>query len=273
MWDLSSPIGDWTRAPCSGKHGVLTTASPGKSMQCTFNRNIKPSQEALKFSKCLFPILFPFPLGNAVEKQEQAPPALKFLRLSSSPWKILFVCQNKDKINVLKRRQATAEDDDAPPGSLLLSPLQPVWSRGRADMLRLCLGRPQRKKSVVSSPPWKKAGLGKTSFPQALPPGARRRDCEKKHHLITNPGLTKGKDSETSHLWLRAAKQAKCQQYTASLCLTASRETRSEHVASPFHSTSYLIWPLLSAASQLLSSDNPTSPVELKKHIYRIPLA
>ena len=166
---LSSPIGDWTRAPCSGKHRVLTTGSPGKSVQCTFNRNIKPSQEAVKFSKHLFPLLFPWPLGNAVEKQEQAP-SLEVPLIVQFSMENLIICQNKDKINVLKRRQATAEDDDAHPGSLLLSPLRPEWSRGRADMLRLRLGRPQRKESVVSSPPWKKAGFGKTPFPSGLTP-------------------------------------------------------------------------------------------------------
>ena len=30
-WDLSSPTRDWTCAPCSRKHGLLTTRPAGKS--------------------------------------------------------------------------------------------------------------------------------------------------------------------------------------------------------------------------------------------------
>ena len=44
MWDLSSPARDWTRAPCIGKHRVLTTGPPGKSQGWhTFDRVLEGS--------------------------------------------------------------------------------------------------------------------------------------------------------------------------------------------------------------------------------------
>ena len=67
-------------------------------MQCTFNRNIKPSQEAVKFFKCLFPILFPFPLGNAVEKQEQAP-SLEVPPIVQFSVENLLICLSEQREN------------------------------------------------------------------------------------------------------------------------------------------------------------------------------
>ena len=67
-------------------------------MQYTFNRNIKPSQEAVKFSKRLFPISFPFPLGNAVEKQEQAP-SLEVPLIVQFSMENLLICLSEQRQN------------------------------------------------------------------------------------------------------------------------------------------------------------------------------
>lgn len=130
---------------------------------CSFNGNIKPAQGCtVKFSKPIFSIFLPFPLTKLYRKQEQHPPppspALKFLWLSSPPRKILlFVCQNRNKINALKRRQAIARGGGGWwGGSLLLTPLPR-------------LGRHPRWVSVVCSLLERQQGLGRLPSPPGLP--------------------------------------------------------------------------------------------------------
>lgn len=62
----------------------------------------------------------------------------------------------------LKGERQLQRTHDPHPGSLLLSPLQPVWSRGWADMLRLWLGKTSKKGVCSLIPSLEESRLGKT---------------------------------------------------------------------------------------------------------------
>lgn len=216
------------------------TASPGSPCSILLIE-IKPSQEAVKFSRRLFPIPFPFPLSSCREAGTGPQP------WSSSDCPVLH-----GKSSYLFVRTKTKSMSLKGEGNCRVMICQAASSfphssqYGAERMGRHAQALPGKtsKKGVCSLILLGKQGLER---PLSLRPYCQVPDAGtvKRSTTLSTQALQR-KDSETSHLWLRAAwKQAERQQYTASLCLTASREAQSEHVASPFHSTSYLIWPLI----------------------------